>query len=84
VALVGRRGRELLVELDALARESAFSGVVRIDRGDTTEFAQAYGRAHRALAVPNTLDTQSAIASGSKALTALTVVRLIQDGALGL
>ena len=34
--------------------------------------------------IPNTVDTQFAIASGTKGLTALTVVSLIEDGALDL
>jgi CubicO group peptidase (beta-lactamase class C family) len=46
--------------------------------------ARAYGLAHRALQVPNTVDTQFALASGAKGLTALAVVSLIVDGALSL
>src|SRR5205823_549926 len=34
--------------------------------------------------IPNTLDTQFAIASGTKGLTALAVVSLIEDGSLAL
>jgi CubicO group peptidase (beta-lactamase class C family) len=45
-------------------------------------FAKAYGLAHRAWGIPNTLDTRFAIASGTKGLTALTVVSLIEDGTL--
>ena len=40
--------------------------------------------AHRGFEVPNTADTQFAIASGSKGFTALTVVSLIVDGTLSL
>jgi CubicO group peptidase (beta-lactamase class C family) len=71
-------------EVDDLARRDGFSGVVRMDRGDDVELAAAYGFAHRALSIPNTIDTQFAIASGSKAMTALAVVRLIEDGLLQL
>ena len=35
-------------ELDALAAETGFSGVVRVDRGGEVELARAYGLAHRA------------------------------------
>jgi CubicO group peptidase (beta-lactamase class C family) len=70
--------------VDAVAEETGFAGVVAVDRGDTTEFARAYGYAHRAYRVPNTVDTRFAIASGSKGLTALTVVSLIEQGALRL
>ena len=75
---------ELQDEVDALAAANAFSGVVRVDRGDEIELAQAYGFADRAHEIPNTLDTQFATASGTKGLTALTVVGLIEDGRLEL
>ncbi|MGN6176510.1 MAG: serine hydrolase domain-containing protein [Streptosporangiaceae bacterium] len=70
--------------IDSLAARSGFAGVVSVDRGGEIEFGKAYGLAHRAQQVPNTLDTRFAIASGTKGLTALTVVSLISDGALGL
>jgi CubicO group peptidase (beta-lactamase class C family) len=75
---------ELESELDALAAETAFSGVVRIDRGDRIELARAYGPAHRGYQIPNTVDTQFALASGAKGFTALAVVSLIEDGVLEL
>ncbi len=71
-------------EVDRIAVETGFSGVVRVDRGDKVELAKAYGMAHRGLQVANTLDTQFAIASAVKGLTALTVVSLIVDGSLEL
>lgn len=71
-------------ELDAVAAEARFSGVVRIDRGDEVVLAKAYGLAHRGHQVPNEVDTQFAIASGLKGLTALAVVGLIEDGTLDL
>ena len=49
-----------------------FSGVVRI--GDQ---AWAFGYADRAHAVPNTVDTQFAIASGTKGLTAIVAVNTL-------
>ncbi|MDP9791496.1 CubicO group peptidase (beta-lactamase class C family) [Catenuloplanes nepalensis] len=70
--------------VDAIADEHGFSGVVSVDRGGQAEFARAYGLAHRAHAIPNTVDTRFAIASGAKALTALAVVSLIDDGVLTL
>jgi len=62
--------------IDAVAREKVFSGVIRIDRAGEVAFSQAYGLANRALAVPNTDDTVFALASGTKAFTALTVLGL--------
>ena len=75
---------DLEASLDALAAETQFPGAVRVDRGDTVELAKAYGFAHRALEVPNTVDTQFALASGNKGFTALAVVSLIEDGTLEL
>lgn len=70
--------------VDRLAREVGFSGVVAVDRGGETRLARAYGLADRRHEIPNTLDTRFAIASGTKGLTALTVVSLIEQGALEL
>lgn len=66
--------------IDQIASEKGFSGVVRVDRGDDVEFAKAYGLAHRGYQFANAIDTQFAIASGTKGLTALTVMSLIEDG----
>ena len=48
------------------------------------ELASAYGLAHRGHGIPNEVDTRFATASGTKGLTALAVVSLIEDGALEL
>ena len=64
------------------ARETGFSGVVRVDRAGAIEYVGAFGLADRAHGIPNTVDTRFALASGTKGLTALTVVSLIQDGVL--
>ena len=71
-------------EIDRLAAETNFSGVVRVDHPDGVELNRAYGSAHRTLQIRNTTDTQFAIASGVKGLTALAVVSLIVDGSLEL
>ena len=71
-------------ELDLIASETAFSGVVRVDSADGVEVARAYGLAHRGYEIPNEVDTQFATASGTKGLTALAVVSLIEDGRLEL
>ena len=70
--------------INSLADQSGLAGVVSVDRGGEIEFGQAYGLAHRGFQIPNTFDTRFAIASGTKGLTALTVVSLISDGALRL
>jgi CubicO group peptidase (beta-lactamase class C family) len=70
--------------IDPVAGQNDFSGVVSVDRGGEAEFIKAYGLAHRAHQVPNTAGTRFAIASGTKGLTALTVVSLIEDGTLSI
>lgn len=74
----------LVDRIDRLAAETEFSGAVRVDDGDDVVLAKAYGMADRARHVANTVDMQFGIASGTKGLTALTVVSLIEQGALEL
>ena len=76
--------RRLGDAVDSLAGAEGFSGVVRVDRGERTELANAYGLAHRGYEIANTIDTQFGIASGTKGLTALAVLSLIEDGSLAL
>ena len=71
-------------EVDSVAAASGFSGVVQVERGEEVELASAYGLADRGHGIPNSIDTQFAIASGTKGLTAVTVASLIEDGLLGL
>lgn len=73
---------QLRDEVDRLATASGFSGVVRLDHNGDVMFTQAYGLAHRGLNVANTADTRFAIASGTKGLTALVVMSLIEEGVL--
>ncbi|MCX6400364.1 MAG: serine hydrolase [Propionibacteriales bacterium] len=71
-------------DIDRIAEDIDFSGVVQIDRAGELQFAKAYGLANRAYGVPNTLDTRFGIASGSKGFTALTVLSLVREGRLAL
>ncbi len=70
--------------VDAAARQAGFSGVVRVDRGGEVRVARAYGMADRAHGIANTLETRLGVASGTKGLTALTVLSLVDDGSLTL
>jgi CubicO group peptidase (beta-lactamase class C family) len=70
-------------DLDVLATETHFSGVVRVDGVDGT-FVKAYGLALRGHGIPNEPDTRFAIASGTKGITALAVISLVEDGTLEL
>ena len=71
-------------ELDNLAAEINFAGVVRIDDPGQETLAKAYGLAHRGYAIPNTVDTRLALASMTKGFTALAVVSLIEQGTIEL
>jgi len=66
--------------LEEAIRGSRFSGVVTVDVAGERVFEAAAGDAHRAFGVANAVPTRYAIASGSKAFTALAVVRLAEDG----
>lgn len=68
--------------IDRLAAETRFSGVVRVDRGDDVVLAKSYGLAHRGFRIANTVDTRFGLASGTKGLTAMAVMSLIEEGRL--
>ncbi|GAA2166857.1 CubicO group peptidase (beta-lactamase class C family) [Humibacillus xanthopallidus] len=70
--------------LDTAMAAESFTGVVTVDVGGERTFERCEGFAHRALRVPMTADTRIAVASGSKAFTALSVMRLVEDGELRL
>ncbi len=72
---------DLSTQLHQLAVDTAFSGVFRIDDADRT-VTKAFGFADRRFSVPNTPSTLFAIASGTKSITALAVLALIEEGVL--
>ena len=74
---------QLAALIDGIAADVRFSGVIRVDLDGRATVQRAYGLAHRGLDVPNTVDTQFGIASGTKGLTALTVMSLVERGELG-
>src|SRR2546430_12998426 len=65
-----------------MAGGTGFAAVGAVAGGVEAEFVMVEGFALRAFRIPTTADTRFAIASGSKGLTALTVVSLVNDGAL--
>lgn len=71
-------------EVDSIAESTGFSGVVRVDGAEGIELAKAYGLADRGHGIPNAADTQFAVASGGKGLTAVVVASLVEDGSLEL
>lgn len=66
--------------IDAAVRGSHFSGVVTVDVAGARVFEAVAGDANRAYGVANTVGTSFAVASGSKAFTALAVMRLAEAG----
>jgi CubicO group peptidase (beta-lactamase class C family) len=70
--------------IDVVVADEGLSGVVRVDLDGSVAVQRACGLAHRGLDIANTLGTQFAIASGSKGLTALTVMSLVERGELDL
>jgi len=71
-------------DVDRVAAEADFSGVVRVERDGIVELDLAYGLADRGHGIACTVDTRFAVASAAKAFTALTVMALVTDGVLGL
>jgi CubicO group peptidase (beta-lactamase class C family) len=76
VATVSARLQEIAPE--------EFSGVLSVGVGGGPFVGRAFGAAYRPDRVPNTERTRFAIASGTKGFTALAVLRLVQEGRLGL
>ena len=75
---------DVMEPLADLAGRLAFSGVVRIETADRPPQMSAFGWANRAARLPMTTDTRLGIASATKGLTAVVVLRLVQDGLLAL
>jgi CubicO group peptidase (beta-lactamase class C family) len=70
--------------VDRIAADEGLSGVIRVDMEGRLAVQRAYGLAHRGLGASTTVATQFATASGTKGLTALTVMSLVERGELGL
>lgn len=72
----------LAARVDALAAETAYSGVVSVTSGNDTIHRRAYGVAHQAHEIDNTIQTRFGLASGTKGLTALVIASLVETGVL--
>jgi CubicO group peptidase (beta-lactamase class C family) len=70
--------------LDALAANRGFNGSVLVADSGRTVFEESYGYADLDRAIPNTPRTRFPIASVSKALTAVGVLRLAELGGIRL
>ena len=70
--------------LDGRVAEHKFSGAAVLRRAGESLFSYAGGVAHRGLGVPVTGSTRFAVASVTKMVTATTVLRLVERGAVRL
>ena len=61
-----------------------FSGCVLIAKGNEILFTGAYGEANKDFHIKNTLETKFNIASGSKPITSMAIMLLVQKGLLSL
>lgn len=71
-------------QLEQHAQTQDFSGVVRVQRRGEVIVEFACGHSDRANERVNNLETRFAVASGTKALTALTIMSLVESGAFTL
>lgn len=70
--------------LNDTIRDTQFSGVIRIKKGNTTVFDSASGYASKSYRVPNTMKTRFANASVTKMFTATVFLMLVEKGFLNL
>lgn len=71
-------------KIEDAVRQCAFSGVVHVDLPGEASFSRAYGMRDRAYELPATLDTIFSVASVTKSLTALVIMKLVETGSLSL
>lgn len=74
----------LTSRIERLLEGADFSGVVQVADAGAIVFERVRGLANRERLVPITRDTPFALASGTKAFTALTVMSLVADRSLSL
>ena len=77
--------RQALTEAIRQQHERApFSGVIDVRERGEIVFAEAFGLAQRAERIPNWVGTRFAIASGTKTLTSIAVLQLVDAGRVAL
>jgi CubicO group peptidase (beta-lactamase class C family) len=70
--------------VDAFVKEQGFNGVVMLGKAGKPTYARAFGMADFEAAKPATVDTIYGVASISKWLTSVTVLKLVEAGKLSL
>jgi len=88
VGAIALHGETIQERMSAYVRSYAdsglFSGVVLVSKGNGVVYQEAFGLADRALKVPNTVQSKFHIASLSKPITAVAILRLVEQGKLSL
>jgi len=88
VGTIALRGETMQERMAAYVRSYAdaglFSGVVVVSKDNSVVYQEAFGLADRALNVPNTARSKFHIASLTKPITAVGVLRLVEQGKLRL
>lgn len=72
------------VEISRAVAETDFSGSICVAAGDGTGWSAAYGAASRRFGIVNRPETSFGIASGTRSMTALTVMSLVEEGLLSI
>jgi CubicO group peptidase (beta-lactamase class C family) len=85
IALNGETIQERMAAyVRSYADAGLFSGVVLVSKDNSVVYQEAFGLADRALNVPNTIRSKFHIASLSKPITAVGILRLVEQGKLRL
>ena len=79
-----RIAQEIEKRAASLAAEDNFSGVVLVAKRDKVLVKRAYGLADQEWRIPNRVDTKFHIASIGKMFTAVAILKLADEGKLGL
>jgi D-alanyl-D-alanine carboxypeptidase len=74
----------LAAVVEGMVRDHGFQGVVLLGRQGRVQSVHAHGMAHIGKAIPMRADTPLGVASISKRLTAVAVMRLVEQGRLSL
>lgn len=70
--------------IDSHAKKHDFSGTILIQNNSKIALARSYGLANRQHKIPNRIETRFKVASITKALTAVLILRLYEQGKLDL
>ena len=76
--------RDLRAEMDLLAAEDRFSGVVLLAKDGQPLFKHAYGFADHAFGARNNVDTKFNMASMTKVFTAVAILQLVERGKISI